>query len=197
MNTPSHLIINAALRKGATASGKLHIPRSAFLLGAVMPDIPLGLLWAGTLGYHRLIRGDAAYPVWSDAYDQLYFTDPVWLAGHNLFHSPTLLLIVLALLWRSRAGPTGRRHWLFWFAAGCLIHTAIDIPTHVNDGPLLFFPFDWRLRFFSPLSYWDARYYGRQFAVFELLLNLVLLVYLFGPGLWRRLKGRGAAPQEP
>ena len=39
------------------------------------------------------------------------------------------------------------------------------------------------LRFRSPLSYWDANYFGREFTIFEMLLNAVLLVYLVGPWL--------------
>jgi membrane-bound metal-dependent hydrolase YbcI (DUF457 family) len=196
VNTPSHLIINAALRKAAVTRRGMAIPRGAFLLGAVLPDIPLWLLWAGTLGYHRLIRGDASYPVWSEAYDRLFFGDPLWIVGHNLFHSPALLLPALALLWRARAAAGSRAHWWFWLLAGCLVHTALDIPVHADDGPLLLFPFEWSLRFRSPLSYWDPRYFGSAFVAFELLLNLGLLAYLFGPGLWQRLRRQGAAPQE-
>lgn len=196
MNTPSHLIINAALHKAVAARGVTTIPRSAFLLGAVLPDIPLWLLWAGTFAYHRIVRGDAAYPIWSEAYDQRYFSDPLWIAGHNLFHSPALLLIGLALLWRFRWSVGTLTHWWFWLLAGCLAHTALDIPLHVDDGPLLLFPFEWSLRFQSRVSYWDSRYFGREFSIFELLLDLVLLVYLCGPGLWRRLRRGAVAPQE-
>ncbi|MEZ4675136.1 MAG: hypothetical protein R2932_12925 [Caldilineaceae bacterium] len=32
-------------------------------------------------------------------------------------------------------------------------HTAIDIPLHYDDGPLLLFPFDWKTRFHSPVSH--------------------------------------------
>ena len=89
----------------------------------------------------------------------------------------------------QRFGQAGtRRNWIFWLAAGCLVHTALDIPTHVTDGPLLLFPFEWSLRFRSPLSYWDSAYFGREFTMFELLLNVALLAYLFGPGLWGRLR---------
>jgi hypothetical protein len=102
----------------------------------------------------------------------------------------------MGVLWRARRLPETRGGWWFWFAAGCLIHTALDIPTHQNDGPLLFFPLEWSVRFQSPLSYWDPRFFGREFAVVELLLDLVLLVYLFGPRLWRRLRRGGAAPKE-
>ncbi len=195
MNTPSHLIINAALRKGAGGRG-LVIPRSAFLLGAVLPDVPLWLLWPGAYLYYRYMQGDPTVTLFDPRIDSLYFSNAFWIASHNLLHSPTLLLLVLAALWRFNDRPETRGGWWFWFAAGCLIHSLIDIATHVDDGPLLFFPFEWSLRFYSPLSYWDSRYYGREFGIFELLLNLILLIYLFGPGLWRRLRRRGAAPLE-
>ena len=196
MNTPSHLIINAALRKRATADGQLAIPRSAFLLGAVLPDIPLWVLWIGGLIYYRFIVGNTDFRAINETLDKYYFTDPSWIASHNLLHAPILLLIGLALLWRFRSAVGTRCHWWFWFLVGCLIHTALDIPTHVNDGPLLFFPFEWSIRFRSPLSYWDPAYFGREFTVFELLLDLGLLVYLFGPSLRRRLRRRTAQPEQ-
>lgn len=196
MNTPSHLIINAALRKSATARGGLPIPRSAFLLGAVLPDIPLFILWLGAYGYYRYALANPAITLMDPTFDQLYFTNPFWIAAHNLLHAPLLLLAVMGALWRARSLPETRGGWWFWFAAGCLVHTALDIPTHQSDGPLLFFPLEWSVRFQSPLSYWDPRFFGREFAVVELLLDLVLLLYLFGPGLWRRLRRGAAAPQE-
>jgi hypothetical protein len=195
MNTPSHLIINAALRKRAGAA--IPIPRGAFLLGAVLPDIPLWLLWMGAYAYYRHILGDPAITLMDPMFDRFYFSDPFWMASHNLLHAPTVLLTTMALLWRFRAAPGARGHWWFWFAAGCLVHTALDIPTHVDDGPLIFFPFDWTTRFQSPVSYWDSRHFGREFGIFELLLDFGLLIYLFGPGLWRRLRRRvGPAPVE-
>lgn len=192
MNTPSHLLINAALRKWTADRGGPTIPRGPFLLGAVLPDVPLTLLWVGAYVYSRYVLGDAAITPMDPSFDRLYFTDPVWIASYNLLHSPTLLLAELALLWRlrDRAGTPG--WWWFWFSAGCLVHSLCDIPVHVNDGPLLLFPFEWTLRFQSPVSYWDPRHYGREFAVFELLLDLALLAYLFGPALARRLRGRAA-----
>lgn len=196
MNTPSHLLVNAVLRREAMARGAPPIPRSAFLLGAVLPDATLWLLWAGTFGYHRLVRGDSSYPVWSAEYDRLYFGDPVWIWGYNLLHAPLLLLLGMALLWRLRKA-SGAARWCFWFLAGCLVHAALDIPLHVDDGPLIYFPFDWSTRFRSPVSYWDPRYFGREFAIFELVLDLVLLIYLFGPRAraWAQRR-RGVAPQE-
>jgi hypothetical protein len=186
MNTPSHLLINAALAKAGRGRG-LPIARGAFLLGAVLPDIPLFVLWIGAYVYYRHLLGDATVSPMDPRFDQLYLTNPFWIASHNLLHGPVLLLSGMALLWRFRATPERRGHWWFWFFAGCLLHTAFDIPTHVNDGPLLFFPFDWSYRFVGPISYWDSRYYGREFALFELGLNLLLLVYVLLPWLRRRL----------
>ncbi len=53
MNTPSHLIMTAALR---TRLRPLPIPRGAFLLGAVLPDVPLWLLSVGGGLYFRYGR---------------------------------------------------------------------------------------------------------------------------------------------
>lgn len=188
MNTPSHLIINAALRK--RVGDALPIPRSAFLLGAVLPDIPLFALWIGFYVYYRYILNDPSISAMDPMFDRFYFANPLWIAGHNLLHAPLILLSALALLWRFRAAAGTRGNWWFWFAAGCLVHTALDIPTHVNDGPVLFFPLEWSIRFQSPISYWDPRHFGREFAIFELLLDLALLTYLFGPGLWGWLRRR-------
>jgi hypothetical protein len=196
VNTPSHLIINAALRKAVAARGVTAIPRSAFLLGAVLPDIPLWLLWMGAYAYYRYALGDPVVTLMDPMFDRFYFTDPLWIASHNLLHAPLLLLGVIAALWGHRAQPGTRGGWWFWFACGCLVHTALDIPTHQDDGPLLLFPIEWSVRFQSPVSYWDPRYFGREFTVLELLLDLALLGYLFGPGLWRRLRRGAAAPEE-
>jgi membrane-bound metal-dependent hydrolase YbcI (DUF457 family) len=194
MNTPSHLIINAALHKRFR---RVPIQRSAFLLGAVLPDLPLFALAIGGYIYYRYVAELETVNIMSEMFDNLYFNNPFWIASHNLFHSPTLLLIQIGLLWRFRQRINSPLRWWFWLCVGCLVHTALDIPTHVNDGPLLFFPFEWSTRFQSPISYWDENYFGREFTIFEMSLNVVLLLYLFGPGLWRRLTGRSRKVVTP
>jgi membrane-bound metal-dependent hydrolase YbcI (DUF457 family) len=119
-------------------------------------------------------------------FDTLFFTDLFWMATHNLLHAPLVLLAILAATWHARTNPAHWRHTLFWFALGCLIHTLIDLATHVDDGPLIFFPLEWSTRFRAPISYWDPRYFGREFTVFEIGLNLVLLSYLLIPLIRRR-----------
>jgi membrane-bound metal-dependent hydrolase YbcI (DUF457 family) len=181
MNTPSHLVINAAIEK--KFGKKLSIAKSAFLWGAVIPDIPLGLLILGSYFYFGILLGQDVSNLMDDFIHVEYYINPWWIATHNFFHAPLILLSAIAIFWRFRQSPGTPGHWVLWFSLGSLLHTLIDIPTHAGDGPLLFFPFDWQTRFNSPLSYWDPNFYGLQFMAFEILLTVVLLAYLFLPKL--------------
>ncbi|MBI5052861.1 MAG: metal-dependent hydrolase [Chloroflexi bacterium] len=189
MNTPSHLIINAAIHKKAN---RRDIPQSAFLWGSVMPDIPLGLLSVGSFVYYRYIVGQNLDSLMPKMFDDLYFNNPWWIAAHNFLHSPVALFTYLAFFWRYRKQPGRRGHWWLWFVLGCMVHTSIDILTHVNDGPVLFWPLDWQTRFHSIISYYDPAYFGLQFTFFELALDIVLLGYLFLPDLIKRFTKHSA-----
>ena len=59
-----------------------------------------------------------------------------------------------------------------------MLHSIVDILTHNDDGPVLFFPFNWQYRFPSPVSYWDTDHHGGVFMIFEVLLNLGFIVFL-------------------
>ena len=175
MTTPSHLIMTAALSKGLRC--RMPTILSAVLLGSITPDIPLFLLSTGTALYY-VSQGQAMTDMHDFMFDDLFFNSPWWIVPHNLFHAPLLLLFGLMLAWpfRRRLDSVGR--WLFWFLAAALLHTFVDILTHTSDGPLLLFPFDWTVRFHSPVSYWEPKYYGSQFFIFEIGLNILLLSYL-------------------
>lgn len=67
--------------------------------------------------------------------------------------------------------------WYFWLGCAAMLHTLCDIPLHTTDGPLLLFPLNWDWRFASPVSYWDPRYYGKQWSILEHALDLILLSY--------------------
>ena len=189
MNTlPTHLVINAAIEK--KYGSKASIAKSAFLWGSVMPDIPLAFLSLGFILYNRYISTQPVSGLMNNAFDNLYFNNPFWIAIHNFLHSPTALIIYAIILWRFLDKPNTRGHWWLWFVLGCMVHSAIDILTHHNDGPVLFFPFDWHTRFYSPISYWDKAHYASQFVYFEVGLNLVLLGYLFLPKLINWAKNR-------
>lgn len=190
MNTPSHLIMTAALRK--VLRDRLPAPLSAVLLGAVAPDLPLYLMSIGGLFYYRCVLGWESRPTFEHLFDELYFHDPLWIAAHNTLHSPTLLLLSLAGMWVATNLQRTIPSWIFWFLMACLFHSIVDVFTHNGDGPLLFFPFEWNTRFDSPISYWDRNHYGRYFARFEIGLDVVLLIYLFArPSVswWRNKRG--------
>jgi hypothetical protein len=175
VQTYSHLLITAVLGRNVFR-GK----RTALLAGSVAPDLPLGLLTVGYVLDRRLVRPHLPDKTrCSPTYNDLYFNNPWWIAAHNSLHAP-LPLLALGLIgyyWRR----TGWGNWLFWFAVGCAGHTAVDLLTHADDGPVLTFPLGWRTRFHSPISYWDAAHYGRTFRLLEHLLDVLLVLYL-----WRK-----------
>lgn len=192
MQTYSHALITAALEKRYGGRSPIKVDRWALLLGSVMPDIPLFILTMIFFATRASSGEGFDSGLFGQEYDTLYFTDPIWIIGHNLFHAPLMVTLYLAIgyYWGIRRGKRWARA-LFWFAIGAGLHTLIDIPTHRNDGPLLFFPFDWETRFTGPVSYWDPQYGGRIFAPLEHLLDVLLIGFL----LWRG--GRPKAEQAP
>lgn len=172
MRTYSHLAITAWVAQRLSTR-----PGRPFLLGAVLPDAPLALLTAGYLIDRRYVRPHLPDKTrCSPTYNHLYFHNPWWIAAHNSLHAPLLICLIGGL------GALGRRTaWgqcLLWFAAGCGLHSAIDLLTHVDDGPLLWFPLDWQSRFTAPISYWDAAHGGGAFRLLEHLLDALLVVVL-------------------
>lgn len=203
MQTQSHLLLTAAafttLRK---RSGALFaVTAAALLLGSILPDIPLFLLTiAGEIYYRWLAPLPPAPSIMEYVHFTLFFSDPLWIAGHNFFHSVVIDVILLLIgLWGWRRRGSRCRLALFWLAVSMLAHVTIDIFTHRSDGPLIWFPLNWDYRFASPVSYWEADYGGRIFAPFELALNVALIGYLlvaYWPTLRRRwwwLRGKGQA----
>lgn len=189
MRTYSHAILTAALGTALRDRGvRVDLPR--FLLGSFIPDVPFLLLSLSGAAYLHWGRGVSGDPMWA-ILGWLYQYDPLWIAAHNLFHAPLMIGLYLVLAhWAERQGYA----WGFavrWFALGCLLHTALDIPTHRSDGPVLFFPLNWTYRFPSPISYWERDYHAAAFTLFEYSLNALAIAYLAWR--WVRRKLREAA----
>jgi hypothetical protein len=169
----------------------LPVHTKAALLGSVMPDVPLFVLTFGYFAYRYWFDPiQSGEHIFGPRFDNLYFTNPFWIAGHNLFHAP---LMIAALGTAGYLAARREKPWgvaLFWFAVACGFHSAVDIVTHHNDGPVLFFPFNWVYRFNAPISYWHPDYGGRIFAPLELLLDVAIIIY-FVIGWWRLRLGRG------
>jgi hypothetical protein len=84
MNTPSHLIIAAALHKKVN---RADLPRSAFLLGSILPDIPLALLNLGTYFYYSVILRQDTTGLMETVIHPAYFHNPLWISLHNSLDS--------------------------------------------------------------------------------------------------------------
>lgn len=191
MNTPSHLLMTAALRK---ALPRLKMPRSAVLWGSVAPDLPLYLLTFGGLVYYTNVAGWSMSDAAKRIFDFHYFEDPVWISLHNVFHSPVSIGCLWIACFLLKHWYPKLSRWFCWFLAACFFHSFIDILTHFDDGPVLFWPLNWEYRFQSPVSYWDRRHYGSQFMWFELGLVVALTGYLVVP--WAMDKFRRDEKEE-
>jgi membrane-bound metal-dependent hydrolase YbcI (DUF457 family) len=178
MQTYSHFLITAVLgdqlkKKEITLSSR------ALLIGSFMPDVPLILLTIGYIITRQLTPDVPNEFIFGANYDTLYFENPWWILGYNLFHAPLLIMLYSVIGWAAwRQGRTWGKV-LFWFAIGCGFHSVVDIFTHVDDGPVLFFPLNWTYRFTAPISYWDPEHGGRIFAQLEHLLVLIIILYFF------------------
>ena len=176
MQTYSHFLLTAVLQPHLQANNNAE-ERMALLAGSFWPDVPLTLISIGYVLDRRYLRSYLPDKTrCSPTYNDLYFNNPWWIAAHSLLHAPLPILFIglVGYLWRRRT--FGR--WLFWFAAGCGLHTAVDIFTHANDGPVILFPLDWHKRFHAPISYWDPAHNGRFFRLLEHLFDLFLVLYL-------------------
>ncbi|MEM9715064.1 MAG: cobalamin biosynthesis protein CobQ [Pseudomonadota bacterium] len=159
MNTPAHLVIAAA------AFGAPNKPKQtwAAILGGFAPDFSLYFLtiWA------RFVQGHS----FNHIFDNLYFSD-AWQRIFSVDNSFFVWGALLGLgLWLKRA-------WLWAFAAGGLLHVALDFPLHHDDGRAHFWPLsDWV--FESPVSYWDPSAYGNIVGPIEAALIVGLCIWMW------------------
>ena len=181
MNTPTHFLLHLALRKYVKTSKQCIIPKS-FVIGAFAPD---ALLFIFVFAYtpYSLLSGNDMSQTFSNMFDTLYFTHPLWIFAYNMLHAPTMLLFFTALVVLCKKYLWKYYSILLWFLAGCGLHTLFDIPLHHDDGPRIFYPFsDYIFR--SPVSYWDPNHFGNIVMLFEGFWIAAMLLYV----LWGRKK---------
>lgn len=169
MNTPAHLILAMA------AFGKPGRPRvtAAALAGGLVPDLSLYALAGGALAL-----GETPERV----FRELYFSEP-WQAVFRIDNSVFVWSAILAVgLVGARSSASGRPWPSMATALGAagLLHLALDLPLHHDDGRAHFWPLtDWV--FASPLSYWDPAHGGAWVGAVEVALCLAATVRI-----WRR-----------
>lgn len=161
MITPSHIIYGWALAKATDQTPNK--PRIlAFVLGSFLPDLPTYLFFF----VHTFIWGTSQQLMW----DELYF-DSVWTPIITLSHS--LLLWPLLLL-----GATFLKYKLLqYISSAALLHVVMDFFVHHDDAYRHFWPVsDWK--FFSPLSYYDPRFFGQWVSLIDAIVIILLLAWL-------------------
>ena len=185
LNTPTHALLNLALlaRRARRDDG---VPATAppvapVLLGAILPDVAILVLWAVATFVWR----QPQQLTWSETYFR-----PEWQHAVDTLHSfPIVGVALAACLVMQRATSTrvqAAARWGVLLCASMLLHATADLLTHVEDAHHHLWPLsDWR--FASPVSYWDPRHGGLWFAPLESLGALALL-----PTAWRLLHGRAA-----
>lgn len=172
MNTPTHALINFTVAKSL---GVESFPATAVLIGSLAPDIPLYGLSIGGAAWFRWVEGREWPDIGRHMYGNLFYNDPIWIALHNLLHSPVVLITVLLTLFMMLSQADFLASWWTWFFGSCLLHTLVDIPVHHDDGPLVFWPLNSSYRFNSPFSYWDTAHHGMAVMTFEAGLFVVLV----------------------
>jgi hypothetical protein len=160
VNTPAHLILALA------ALGKPGRPRvnAAALAGGLIPDASLYLLAGGALA-----GGIPAERV----FGELYFSD-AWQTVFAVDNSVLVWGAVVAL------GLWARRPWVWVLGAAALLHVALDLPLHHDDGRAHFWPLTGWV-YASPYSYWDVRHGAGWIAPLETALVVALAAWC-----WRR-----------
>lgn len=158
MNTPSHLLIGAAVfaKRG---NGKVTL---AAMVGGLVPDLPLisMVIWC------LWIKGMPAELV----FDQLYFSDS-WQRLFAIDHSFFLWGGLLAF------GQWRKMDVLRAFAGAALLHAGVDFLVHHDDARRQFWPFSTWV-FQSPVSYWDRAHFGGIVAPLEAVLDVICAALL-------------------
>ncbi len=167
---------------GAALFGR-PVPRMAWAAaaGGLAPDLPMYFIIAALR-----MNGHSLREIFREIYWEHW-----WQIANGLGHSFWLwggLVVISGLIaYRQRqSGTSGaatpapriKAQLVFAFSASALLHSFIDLLSHRDDAHMHLWPFtEWRFR--SPVSYWDSRYYGDWFGLFEATIGIVLVAILF------------------
>ncbi|MEM7131753.1 MAG: metal-dependent hydrolase [Chloroflexota bacterium] len=221
MNTYSHALLAAAFKRPLDKRVEKDpdalppVTMSALIVGSFIPDFLLTILSIAfiirdmivgafdVVDFEQLEPGQPTPQEWLDAsltlrlFDVWFFENPWVITIQQLFHSPLLLIVYIAAAYWFWKRNTPWAGWFFWLSIAAMFHTLLDIPLHVDDGPLLLFPLNWSWRFISPISYWDPEYYGREWTYFETALDIALIIYflwIYRTNMWGWLQRRFRTP---
>lgn len=172
MITTTHIVTNALV---ARRWPKAIRSPGAFVAGGFAPDVGLTVMVAGAAVVLPRTRDMSLSEAVQYSFDELFFNSKPWIAAANVLHSP---VVVGALFLASATVPGIAGDRLRSFAKGAALHIAMDIPVHVDDGPVLLWPLNWSYRFRSRFSYYDEAYYGKWIAPIDMGITVLGAAYL-------------------
>lgn len=159
MNTPTHAIVNLVIL-GRKELPQLNLP---IIIGSLLPDVALFWFYFWTKFIEKLPESK----IWSET----YFT-PFW---QDIFAIPNS--IVLCSIGVLISHYCQQPYWKILFIS-MIIHCLCDLPVHHDDAHRHLVPLS-NFRFISPISYWDANYFGKWVAFVELLIMLSCSFFLY------------------
>ena len=158
MDTATHAIVNLAIL-GHVSKWK-HL--WSIFLGGIVSDVPMFLFFF----YHKLV-GTPEWQMWR----QEYYREG-WQMFFDVFNSiPIATALFVVGLWKKWRA-------LQFFALSVILHAALDLPVHVDDGHRHFLPFS-TFRFESPVSYWDREFHGHTIGLLGIVVTLFAGIYVF------------------
>jgi len=196
MNTVTHLLFAAVARKPLKKQVDKHknvppLRTSALLLGAIIPDALLTIISIVCIGIDMsrgTVGGPGSDSLVSTLFSDWFFNNPWVISAQMLFHSPLMVAVFIAIgyfLWKRGIHGGG---WFFWLSCSAMVHTLVDIPVHYDDGPLLLWPLNWDIKFYSPISYWDSAHFGIPTGIYDFYLDLAFIGILLARWRGRLLK---------
>ena len=159
MITPSHAVYGLAFF-GKANDMKRNI---AVTLGGIAPDSITFLFFI----VNHFLMGYSSEMMWDDM-----FFNSTWRPFINLSHS-LILLPFLAFV----GYYYGKRLMMFFFMSAT-VHAMFDFCVHTQDAYAHFWPLS-HWRFISPLSYYDPQSYGNVVGLFDSIIVLALITYVW------------------
>ena len=159
MDTAAHVVLNLVVQARPSQSRVFIL----IITGAMLPDLPIFIFYA----WESWIVGSSESAIWSTR----YFL-PGWQNFIDVFNSIPIILLLLtaSVLFRFKPGTI--------VLIGMLLHVLFDIPLHNDDAHRHFYPIsDWK--FFSPVSYWDPRFYGELVHMVQIIGVAIGLIWLW------------------
>lgn len=183
MKTPTHALIGYGCARLFGWRGRL---KTAVIIGAIAPDLPVAIVWSWIATAVTLRDGRFHQPAVQIEMDKIYFADTWLVMLHSLLHSPVSLAWLALLVWMSGRRSPPLRQLGFAFLLGALTHSLSDIVSHVSDGPLILWPLNDTFRLRGPFSHWEPAYGGLWVSGLEAVAGIACaLAWLYRRARWR------------